>query len=54
MFQWLNPQVLVYPIVARLLKLKIRYQVGGIYIVMEGPQFSTLAELIYIGLGELM
>ncbi len=29
---------------AVLKKLKIRYQVGGIYIVMEGPQFSTLAE----------
>ena len=25
-------------------KLNIKYQKGGIYIVMEGPQFSTLAE----------
>jgi len=25
-------------------KLNINYQVGGIYVVMEGPQFSTLAE----------
>ena len=25
-------------------KLKINYQVGGTYVVMEGPQFSTLAE----------
>ena len=25
-------------------KLNISYQVGGIYVVMEGPQFSTLAE----------
>ncbi len=25
-------------------KLNINYQVGGTYIVMEGPQFSTLAE----------
>ena len=25
-------------------KLNISYQAGGIYIVMEGPQFSTLAE----------
>ena len=25
-------------------QLKIKYQKGGIYIVMEGPQFSTLAE----------
>ena len=25
-------------------KLNIKYQVGGTYVVMEGPQFSTLAE----------
>ena len=25
-------------------KLKIKYQMGGTYVVMEGPQFSTLAE----------
>ena len=25
-------------------KLKIKYQTGGTYVVMEGPQFSTLAE----------
>ena len=29
---------------AALKKLNISYQVGGTYIVMEGPQFSTLAE----------
>ena len=29
---------------AALKKLNIKYQVGGTYIVMEGPQFSTLAE----------
>ncbi len=29
---------------AVLKKLKIEYQKGGTYIVMEGPQFSTLAE----------
>ena len=29
---------------AALKKLKIKHQVGGTYIVMEGPQFSTLAE----------
>ncbi len=29
---------------AVLKKLNIEYQKGGIYIVMEGPQFSTLAE----------
>ena len=29
---------------AALKKLNIGYQVGGTYIVMEGPQFSTLAE----------
>ena len=29
---------------AALKKLNINYQVGGIYVVMEGPQFSTLAE----------
>ncbi len=29
---------------AVLKKLKIKYQKGGTYIVMEGPQFSTLAE----------
>ena len=29
---------------AALKKLKVGYQVGGTYIVMEGPQFSTLAE----------
>ena len=29
---------------AALKKLKIEYQKGGTYIVMEGPQFSTLAE----------
>ena len=30
--------------VAALKKLKIEYKKGGTYIVMEGPQFSTLAE----------
>ena len=25
-------------------KTDISYQVGGIYVAMEGPQFSTLAE----------
>ena len=29
---------------AALKKLNIKYQSGGIYIVMEGPQFSSLAE----------
>ena len=29
---------------AALKKLNISHQVGGIYVVMEGPQFSTLAE----------
>ena len=29
---------------AALKKLNIEYQVGGTYVVMEGPQFSTLAE----------
>ena len=29
---------------AALKKLNINYQAGGIYVVMEGPQFSTLAE----------
>ena len=29
---------------AALKKLNINYQLGGTYIVMEGPQFSTLAE----------
>ena len=29
---------------AALKKLNIKYKVGGTYIVMEGPQFSTLAE----------
>jgi len=29
---------------AVLKKLKISYQMGGTYVVMEGPQFSTLAE----------
>ncbi len=29
---------------AALKKLNVSYQVGGTYIVMEGPQFSTLAE----------
>jgi len=29
---------------ASLKKLKINYQMGGTYIVMEGPQFSTFAE----------
>ena len=29
---------------ASLKKLNINYQAGGIYVVMEGPQFSTLAE----------
>ena len=29
---------------AALTKLNINYQTGGIYVVMEGPQFSTLAE----------
>ena len=29
---------------AALKKLNIKYQFGGTYIVMEGPQFSTLAE----------
>ena len=30
--------------VSALKKLNISYQVGGTYVVMEGPQFSTLAE----------
>ena len=29
---------------AALKKLNISYQIGGTYVVMEGPQFSTLAE----------
>ena len=29
---------------AAMKKLNINYQIGGTYIVMEGPQFSTLAE----------
>ena len=29
---------------AALKKLKINYQMGGTYVVMEGPQFSTFAE----------
>ena len=29
---------------AALKKLNVGYQVGGVYVVMEGPQFSTLAE----------
>ena len=29
---------------AALKKLNIKYQAGGTYVVMEGPQFSTLAE----------
>ena len=29
---------------AALKKLNISHQIGGIYVVMEGPQFSTLAE----------
>ena len=29
---------------AALKELKIKHQVGGTYVVMEGPQFSTLAE----------
>ena len=29
---------------AALKKLNIKYQVGGTYVVMEGPQFSTFAE----------
>mgnify|MGYP001166870696 FL=1 len=29
---------------AALEKLNIQYQIGGTYVVMEGPQFSTLAE----------
>ncbi len=29
---------------AALKKLNIKYQTGGTYVVMEGPQFSTLAE----------
>ena len=29
---------------AALKKLNINYQAGGIYVVMEGPQFSTLSE----------
>ena len=28
-------------------KSRIDYQRGGIYVVVEGPQFSTLADLIY-------
>ena len=36
------------------LKLNISHQVGGTYVVMEGPQFSTLADQIYIDLGMLM
>ena len=31
---------------AALKKLNIKYQKGGTYVVMEGPQFSTLAESI--------
>ena len=30
-------------------KEKIEYQRGGTYVVMEGPQFSTLAESILRG-----
>ena len=30
--------------VEALKKLKIKYQMGGTYVVMEGPQFSTFAE----------
>ena len=45
MFQWQNLQVQVYQIVVkRIKKLNIKNQRGGTYVVMEGPQFSTLAE----------
>ena len=36
---------------AALKKLKISHQVGGTYVVMEGPQFSTLESQTYIGHG---
>ena len=39
---------------AALKKLNISHQVGGTYVVMEGPQFSTLASRIYTGLGKQM
>ena len=35
-------------------KSNIDYQRNGTYVVMEGPQFSTLAESIYIDLGKQM
>ena len=46
MFQWQNLQVLVLSdcCEAALKKLNIKNQRGGTYVVMEGPQFSTLAE----------
>ena len=46
MYQWQNPTSVDYQIVVRsaLKKLKISFKRGGTYIVMEGPQFSTLAE----------
>ena len=33
---------------AALKKLNIKYQKNGTYVVMEGPQFSTLAEIKYV------
>ena len=46
MYQWLSLQALDCLIVVRQLlkKLNIKNQRNGTYIVMEGPQFSTLAE----------
>ena len=35
-------------------KLNINYQMGGTYVVMEGPQFSTLAEQTYTDHGKQM
>ena len=35
-------------------KLNIKNQMGGTYVVMEGPQFSTLAESIYTDHGTPM
>ena len=46
MFQWQNLQAKAWDecCEAALKKLNIDYQMGGTYVVMEGPQFSTLAE----------
>ena len=45
MFRWQNQHVgLSNCCEAALEKLNIAHQVGGTYLVMEGPQFSTLAE----------